>query len=153
MGSRNSDGSRILQDTNTTRAHSQSLTVRLRDTATDLETASIPSTGIDNTTPLGAVIRFAPDDMTLVQRTADHSIEYGKFVNASGSLEHEVTRGMGAHVSVSSRSVRASGTSLGPMITDLERKVFPDGWLIYDANGNAVGTADGVSDTTTKNDV
>lgn len=165
MGSRNLDGSIITQDANITRVHSQANTVKLRDTSTKLETASIVSSGIDNTTSLGAVVRFAPDDMTLAERSADLSIEYEKFVNSSGSLEHEITRAMGIHTSVSSRSVVASGTSLGPMNTDLERKIFfidndrnltaanQGDWTIYDANGIPVGTEDGVTDTTTDNTV
>ena len=163
MGSRNSDGSIKTQAENLTRVHSQSNSVKLRNTSTDLETSSVASSGIDNTTALGVALRYG--DMSLEERNADHSIEYNKFVNASGSLEHEVVRAMGVHTSISSRSVTASGTSLGAMVTDLERKVFfidndrnlaassQGDWLIYDANGSPVGTADGVTDTTTDNTV
>lgn len=59
-----------------------------------------------------------------VQPTADHSVEYGKFVNASGSLEHVITRAKGYHTSVSSKAVEGSGTSLAPMSTKTESKVF-----------------------------
>lgn len=158
MGSRNLDGSIITQDANITRVHSQANTVKLRDTSTKLETASIASSGIDNTTPLGAVVRFAPDDMTLVERTADHTIEYGKFIDSGGNLEHVVTRGMGIHTSVSMRAVEASGTSLAPMGTKTERKVFfidndrnlaaasQSDWTIYDAGGIPIGEATGTTD-------
>lgn len=158
MGSRNLDGSIITQSTNVIRVHSQANTVKLRDTSTNLETSSVVSSGIDNTTPLGAIVRFAPADMTLVERNADHSIEYEKFIDSSGSLEHIVSRGMGIHTSISMRAVEASGTSLGPMNTKTERKVFfidndrnlaaanQGDWTIYDAGGNAVGEAAGTTD-------
>lgn len=124
MGSRNLDGSIITQASNGIRVHSQANIVKLRDTFTKLEIGSVASSGINNTTPLGAVVKFAPDDMTLVQRTADLSVEYEKFINSSGSLEHVVTRGAGAYTSVSMRTVDASGTSSGPMRTREENKVF-----------------------------
>lgn len=159
MGSRNLDGSIITQATNVTRVHSQANTVKLRDTSTNLQTGSVVSSGIDNTTPLGAVVKFAPDDMSLVERTADHSVEYEKFLDSSGNLEHVVTRGMGIHTSISMRSVEASGTSIAPMRTKTERKVFyvdndrnltpanQADWTIYDAGGIPVGEATGTSDT------
>ncbi len=94
-----------------------------------------------------------------VQALADHSIEYEKFIDGSGSLEHVVARGMGIHTSISNRAVEASGTALGHMRTKTERKVFYiDGdrnlapadqadWTIYDAGGIPVGEAAGTSDT------
>lgn len=159
MGSRNLDGSIITQDSNVIRVHSQANVVKIRDTSTKLQTGSVVSSGIDNTTPLGAVVKFAPDDMSLVERTVDHSVEFAKYIDGSGSLEHVVTRGMGIHTSVSMRAVEASGTALGHMRTKTERKVFYiDGdrnltpanqsdWTIYDAGGIPVGEATGTSDT------
>ena len=129
MGSRNTDGSPIIVDD--TRVYH-------KGSRLDLVTTS----GVDTT-----------------QALADHSIEFAKFIDGSGNLEHVVTRGMGIHTSVSMRAVAASGTSLGHMRTKTERKVFyVDGdrnltpanqgdWTIYDAGGIPVGEAAGTSDT------
>jgi len=90
--------------------------------------------------------------------SVDHSDEYAKFVDANGSLTHQVTRGLGIHTSVSTRSVEASGTCLGHMRTKEERKVFfidndrnldvanQSDWTIFDANGEAVGEPTGTTD-------
>ena len=159
MGSRNYNGSRITQATNVTCVHSQDNVVKLRNTQLDEQTGSVVSSGVNNTTPLGPSIVFGPSSMSLAQRTADNSIEYEKFIDGSGNLAHNVTRGMGIHTSISHRAVEASGTSIAPMRTKTERKVFfidndrnldvgsQGDWTIYDAGGIPVGDATGTSDT------
>jgi len=166
MGSRNSDGSRITQANNILWNYSRADVVKTRNSQVDEQRASVASTGLLNTTPLGSAVRFGPDDMTSAQRTADHSQEYLKFTDPAGSFPaqpvHKVTRGMGVHTSVSTRvaGVAQSGAlSVAPMRTALERKVFfmdDDRNLaaanqsdadIFDATGIAVGGADGTTDT------
>lgn len=125
MGSRKSDGSRIVQED-----------FRAIHKGSEIELSSL--TGVDTTVQL-----------------ADNSIEFSKFTSSSGNLEHEVTRGMGIHTSISSREAVASG-SLGSMETVRERKVFftkldrnsssPAAWTIYSASGIPVGDSDGISD-------
>lgn len=84
----------------------------------------------------------------LAQRDVDNTVERQKFTNdgtVTGHLEHHVTRAQGKHVSVSERHAYSS---LEPMRTVTERKVFsPDDWNIFNASGVAVGASAGTTDT------
>lgn len=84
--------------------------------------------------------------LTMDQQTADNSVERRKFTVSdvdSGQLEYDVARSEGAHVSIS--HIVATG-SLGGNLTSTERKVFPDGWTIFNTAGVAVGATDGTTD-------
>jgi len=83
-------------------------------------------------------------------------IEYDKFANDSGNLQHVVTRAMGIHTSVMDRESPNAGS--GPMVARTERKIFffdsdrnkTSGfadWEIFDASGCPVGTSLGTTDT------
>jgi len=159
MGSRDISGNIITQSGNLIRVHSQGNSIKVRNTFDDTLIYSVASTGIDNTTAISGAFRFGPSSMSLAEQTVDHSVEYAKFLNASGNLGHVVTRAEGIHTSVSSRGVANSGTSLGPMVTETERKVFfidndrnlaaasQADWTIFSSSGVPVGSSDGVTDT------
>ncbi|GAF69080.1 unnamed protein product, partial [marine sediment metagenome] len=78
---------------------------------------------------------------------------------SSGRLEHDVTRAMGIHTSISHRTTELSGAlSTSPMRVRTERKVFfndndrnlaaanQGDWTIFSVSGVPVGDADGVTD-------
>ena len=73
------------------------------------------------------------------------SLEFDKFTNDSGNLSHVVTRAMGIHTSITDKE--SPNSSLGPMVARTERKVFSDGWQIFDGSGCPVSTASGITDT------
>lgn len=83
----------------------------------------------------------------LSARQADNTVNREIFTHdatVTGDLEHDVSRNEGLHVSVSHRQVYSS---LGPMRTITERKIFADGdWTIYNASGVAVGADLGTTD-------
>lgn len=82
----------------------------------------------------------------LSQRHVDNSVERQKFTSdgeADSPLAWDYARNEGLHISISSLEADNSGSSN----TVSERKVFEEGWEIFNAEGEAVGASAGTTDT------
>jgi len=152
MGSLSPSGTKLTQPTNILRFSHHGDYVYQNNSLTDTR-SKISNSGVIRTAGTGlAGMMFHPvgstthsSGMTAAQRTANiTSVNREKFTRdgtSSGLLAHDVSRTIGIHTSTSYRS--ASGV---PMETVEERKVFPSGWTIFDAAGDAVGATSGVTD-------
>lgn len=153
MGSLNYDGSSISKDSKSVRHKGHIITIR--DSQDDFTTTEVSASGeirVINASTSGVI--FGPQSttytigMTHSQRHTDTSVEREKFTStglASGTLQSWNTRSIdGMQISVS--TVEAI-TSLGPSETITERKIFDDGWTIFDGSGTAVGADNGTTDT------
>lgn len=154
MGSLN-NGQPILKTENILRVHHQGEYLKRTDTSQDSgivisNSGTVRSIG-ENT--LG--VAWQPENipsvtmsgLSLEKRRADNSVEREKFTVTglpSGNLEHIATRRIDIHTSISSREAT---NTLAPMETVTERKVFEEGWTIFDGSGNAVGAGNGITDT------
>lgn len=166
MGSLN-NGQPISQTNNVLRVHHQG--DLLKRTNTELDTNQvIVNSGVIRLTGANTLgVAWQPNNTSSVTmsglsaglRNADNSVEREKFTVTglpSGNLLHVATRKVdGNHISVSNREAI---NNLLPYETVTERKVFftdsdrtiSSGfadWQIFDGAGDAVGAADGTTDT------
>lgn len=171
MGSLTNGGLPISQSNNLIRHSHNGNFIRRSNTATDT-TAIVANSGTTRIAnyarPFG--VELAPSQsrvfisgVPLSKRELQHnalasgirSLEFNKFINNSGNLQHVVTRAMGIHTSITDKE--SPNSSLGPMVGRTERKVFFtdadsgktsgfSNWQIFDGSGCPVGTSQGITD-------
>lgn len=151
MGSLNSNGDRIAQDTKVTRHFGPQIKVSNYVNGGWALVAN--SGGIDNDSfSSSSSMYFGPGSTStsgiipLSSREVDTSVNRQLFTqdaSASGALQWEYTRTVDIHTSISSLISENSG----PSETISERKVFASGWTIFSAGGEAVGASTGTTDT------
>ncbi|TFH25938.1 hypothetical protein E4G67_00025 [Candidatus Bathyarchaeota archaeon] len=172
MGSLTPGGQPINQSTNLLRHSHNGNFVRESNTKTDTESTPISNSGVirmaNYSFPFGLEFQSSPSrdfisGLALVDRELQYNtlasgirkLEFDKFANDSGNLQHVVTRAMGIHTSITDKE--SPNSALGPMAARTERKVFfldsdtdkTSGfadWTIFDGSGCPVGTVDGVTD-------
>jgi hypothetical protein len=172
MGSLTPGGQPINKSTNLIRHSHNGNFVRESNTKTDT-TTTVSNSGVTRIVnypfPFGLEFQPSPSrtfvsGLPLSKRELQHNalasgirrLEFDKFVNDSGNLQHVVTRGMGIHTSITDRE--SPNSALGPMVARTERKAFfvdsdtgktsgLAAWTIFDGSGCPVGTADGITDT------
>jgi hypothetical protein len=171
MGSLTASGLPITQATNTLRHSHNGNYVRESDTSTDVESAAISNSGVTRIKnyPFPFGLEFQPPGRTFVSglplssrelrynalASGMRKLEFDKFANDSGNLQHVVTRAFGIHTSITDKE--SPNSALGPMVARTERKVFfldsdtdkTSGfakWTIFDGSGCPVGTVDGTSE-------
>jgi len=161
MGSLTPSGQPITKATNVLRHSHNGNYVRQSNTSLDTK-STISNSGVTSLANLGQPfgVEFQPagsrsliSGVPLIRRELSLNplasgivdLEFNKFANDSGNLQHVVTRAMGLHTSVQDRE--SPNSSLGPMTARTERKVFSTAWTIFDGSGNPVGTATGTTDT------
>lgn len=172
MGSLTPGGQPITQATNILRHSHNGNYVRESNTQTDTESAPISNSGVTRIQnyPFPFGLEFQPSSsrvfisgLPLEKRELQYNalasgirrLEFEKFANDSGNLQHVVTRAMGIHTSIQDRE--SPNSALGPMVARTERKVFfldsdtdkTSGfakWTIFDGSGCPVGAADGITE-------
>lgn len=174
MGSLTPGGLPITQATNVLRHSHNSNYVRQSDITDDSETR-ISNSGVVRikNLPRPHGVSFEPGEQRVfvsglqlnrrelewnpVANTSNgiRNLEFNKFINSSGNLQHIVTRAMGIHVSITDKE--SPNVASGPMVARTERKVFfidsdrgkSSGfakWQIFDASGCPVGTTQGITE-------
>lgn len=171
MGSLGPGGQPITQSTNRLRHSHNGNFVRENNTETDAQT-TISNSGVTRIKnypfPFGLEFQPSPSrtfisGLPLQNRELQYNalasgirrLEFEKFANDSGNLQHVVTRAMGIHTSITDKE--SPNSALGSMVARTERKVFfldsdtdkTSGfakWTIFDGSGCPVGATDGITE-------